>query len=677
MVQNLHLLSCGNEAFAERRNDFSALVEKLERLASLPDARVSARAKSLLFRLRQYSAKVILVGQVKAGKSSLTNVLAGSPGLLPADVNPWTSVVTSINIRNEVPQNPPEDEIKARFTFLDKGDWDTLTRNGGRLGELANRAGAPDEMADIERQIQEMRAKTERRLGKHFEMLLGQTHDYGYVDTELMERYVSLGDDYDIDGINAKTGCFADITKSAELFLDVPHYAMPMQVCDTPGVNDTFMMREQITIRSLRGAELCVVVLAAHQALTTVDIALMRIISTLEKRQIVLFVNRVDELENPAEQIPEIRDSIRDTLRSHQIETEVPIIFGSAMWAEAALTGDMGAMPDTSLKVLETFLNEEPDMKDQTLEETVWHFSGLPSLLTTLAERISQGSALHAYERIRRRTHNLASETKVMATAQKSSADGQPPMALNGEVPASMIKDIAVNRGQELGSLCEQLHGDLLARMERAQEDFVHRATTSLVNHFEMYGEQGTWTYEPAGLRMLHRSAYASFARQFKSRVGQLLGTTAQEVETLYRESMAGHLDDLRIEPPVLPRVPPPVSLGKTIALDLQGNWWRRWWQQRRGYETSASQYAELIRAEIQTVISEVIQSQVPELLEECRSAYNEFMHEHLEMVETLANGDKQQPAKSADAQRQSDHDAAMCSEMVRDLDKMSAVGEF
>ncbi len=53
MVQNLHLLSCGNEAFAERRNDFSALVEKLERLASLPDARVSARAKSLLFRLRQ------------------------------------------------------------------------------------------------------------------------------------------------------------------------------------------------------------------------------------------------------------------------------------------------------------------------------------------------------------------------------------------------------------------------------------------------------------------------------------------------------------------------------------------------------------------------------------------------------------------------------------------------
>ena len=104
--------------------------------------------------------------------------------------------------------------------------------------------------------------------------------------------------------------------------MDIPQYPVSLKLCDTPGVNDTFMVREQITLRSLRGSEVCVVVLAASQALTTMDMALMRIIAQFENRQIILFVNRIDELSDPVNQVPEIRDRIQDTLKQNNIDTE-------------------------------------------------------------------------------------------------------------------------------------------------------------------------------------------------------------------------------------------------------------------------------------------------------------------------------------------------------------------
>ena len=638
MVKNLHLLSAGNAAVADRCRDFAALSESLKQLSSVADKRTASRAALLQAKLDEFSAKVILVGQVKAGKSALTNVLAGSPGLLPSDVNPWTSVVTNVHINNPLPQPASDAPIKSRFTFLNKDDWGALIKGGGRLGELANRAGASDELKDIERQILEMRDKTERRLGKHFEHLLGQSHDYGYVDTELMERYVSLGDGDELGDASTGTGRFADITKTAELFLDIPAYEMPMELCDTPGVNDTFMMREQITIRSLRGAELCVVVLAAHQALATVDVALMRILSNLEKRQIVLFVNRIDELQNPASQLPEISESIARTLKSNRIEHNVPIIFGSAKWAEAALTGDLDALPEESRNVLAAYLDHLKHLEGMEYVEAVWQASGLPNLLHTLGERISQGSAGHVYERLRRRTQNLANETRAVLAAPRPGAVRALSIDLDDRNPADVINNIAHVQGRQLGALCDQLHDDLLARMERAQEDFVKRATDSLITYCERYGEQGTWTYDPAGLRMLHRSAYASFSRNLKSRAGKLFDETTQEVETVYRAVLGDKLQDFRIEAPVPPRPPAPVGLGKTLALDLQGNWWRRWWQKRRGFDAMANEYIDLIRAETQLIITELIQSQVPEVLEECRMAYNEFMHEQIEMIGRIAS---------------------------------------
>lgn len=273
------LLSLGTEALAFAQSQFADTSRVIATLGRLVDERGKQKVRMVGGQLNSFSAMVTVVGQVKAGKTALINTLAGQPGLLPSDVNPWTSVVTTLHINKLAPPN-----TKAEFKFFDRQEWDRLIFGGGRLGEMAQRAGAADEMQELARQITEVRTKSADRLGKNFELLLGQKHNYDNFDSAMIERYVCLGDPDTVDESALKQGRFADLTRSADLYLTLPQYPFPLSIQDTPGVNDPFLLREQFTLQCVRASEVCVVVLSAGQALNTVDLALIRLLSTLERR---------------------------------------------------------------------------------------------------------------------------------------------------------------------------------------------------------------------------------------------------------------------------------------------------------------------------------------------------------------------------------------------------------
>ena len=180
-------------------------------------------------------------------------------------------MVTSLPVGSSTQAAP----FTARFTFFEPEDWDRLTRRGGRVGELAGRSGAEEEAEKIRRQVEAMSGRTRRRSGRKFELLLGTSHNYATLTRELVERSICLGDGFEAgEGLTGSDsqGRFDDISKSADL--QVPRSGWPINLClrDTPGVNDTFMMREQITIGAIRDSRLCVVVLSAHQALKAVPV---------------------------------------------------------------------------------------------------------------------------------------------------------------------------------------------------------------------------------------------------------------------------------------------------------------------------------------------------------------------------------------------------------------------
>lgn len=593
----------GLGAFAERMRKLEAAIDGL---ASADGEAAQLATRKLKRQIREFEPTVTMIGQVKAGKTTLVNALVGWPDLLPADINPWTSVVTSLHLDPQARSAAR----KARFRFFDEQEWDRLLNRGGRVGELAARAGAHKELEKVRAQLAEMREKSRQRLGRKFELLMGQEHEYGFFDQELIQRYVCLGDDVGPDGgSDTRQGHFADITKAADLYLGQPDLPHRLCIRDTPGVNDTFMIREQITVNAIRDSRLCVVVLSAHQALSTVDMALIRLISNINSREVIIFVNRIDELGDPVRETEEIRQSIVATLKALNGPTDAEIIFGSAYWASHALSrrfeGLRHATGEALVKWAEHRISE--DTAPASVEETIWQLSGIPALCEAIGNRIAGGEGAEFEDRILRSARNTASGLAAARRLSTRRQGGGPVKAVARQDIGRELDAIAARGATRLAARMVDLTADLETRLDGSRQSFLGRATASLIRHLETRGEGEVWTYDPTGLRLLLRSGYRVFATKAGKAAEEVFAEVTGEVRDLYLGAFALDEAEVSLQPPAVPRPPPPVILGATIALDVKGNWWTRWWRRVRSYQAFAGEFSAMIDAEIAPFVTALV----------------------------------------------------------------------
>ncbi len=596
------LMSLAYRGLAPLVRELRTVDEALEQLLKVGDADAEPAIRDLRRQIRAFEPSVTMIGQVKAGKTSLVNAMVGRPGLLPADINPWTSVITSLHVSPRI----RESAQNAKFRFFSEEEWSNLLNRGGRVGELARRAGADKEFETVRAQLEEMREKSRQRLGKSFELLLGQEHDYGYVDPELVERYVCLGDDVDPSVEPDKgQGRFADITKSAELYLSQKGLVWPMCVRDTPGVNDTFLVREQITVNAIRSSRVCVVVLSAHQALSTVDMALIRMIANIRARDVIIFVNRVDELGDPVKEIPEIHDSIRETLQAQNGPTDATILFGSAHWATHALDGNWDDLGEASAQALVQMAEHEArgGLEDSNAVDVIWRLSGLPGLGRAISERIIEGEGADMVAHSARAARNIASGIVATRAVAEERVAGAEIRKVEREKLTAEIANVMRDAESDLKSELDKFTEYLESRLDSSRKTFLQRATASLVKHLEEHGEKQVWTYDPAGLRVLLRSGYQVFSAKATRATGTIFQKTATSLEGLFLGAFELPGGAFQLEPPPVPNTPPPVTLGQTIALDIKGNWWTRWWRRRRSYSAFAEEFSGMIDAEIAPLI--------------------------------------------------------------------------
>lgn len=624
----------GLQPFAERMRKLETAVDAIADAGGDTDR---AAARKLKHQIRKFEPSVTMIGQVKAGKTTLVNALAGWSGLLPADINPWTSVVTSLHLDPAGRSGAG----KARFRFFDEEEWDRLLSRGGRVGELAARAGAHKELEKVRRQLEEMREKSRQRLGRKFELLMGQEHEYGYVDEELVQRYVCLGDDFDADtSADQKQGRFADITKSADLYLGQPDLPHRLCIRDTPGVNDTFMIREQITVNAIRESRLCVVVLSAHQTLSTVDMALIRLISNIRSREVIIFVNRIDELNDVVRETEEIRKSIVDTLEALDGPTDAEILFGSAFWAVHALGQTYQDLGTASSKALLDWAEYKVRLGEahETVDETIWQLSGIPALTEAISSRIDSGEGAEFEERIVRSARNIANGIEASRQVVSKRMEGK---AVIPVAPADVGREldaIATRNLDLLDTEMGKLISGLDSRLAGSRRSFLGRATSALIHHLEIYGDHEVWHYDPAGLRLLLRSAYRVFAAKAMKGSEKIFVTTAAEIQSLYVRAFQLSDDAAALDAPVAPKPPPPVILGSTIALDVKGNWWTNWWRRRRSHQKFAEEYSALIDAEIEPFLVALRTDHADVYAQNARHVLKEFLNAQRSHLLDLAN---------------------------------------
>ncbi|MBY6122718.1 dynamin family protein [Mameliella alba] len=639
------------DGFSDLAKRLADLDLRFSEMAQCGEESIAHQARDYRRQIRAFEPSVTFIGQVKAGKTTLVNALTGWPDLLPADVNPWTSVVTSLHMS---PQLKPQDR-RAAFRFFTNEEWDHLIRQGGRVGEIAARAGADTELEKVRAQLDEMREKSKARLGRKFQMLLGQIHDYDTFDQELIQRYVCLGDDFweEADG-SPDQGRFADITKSADLWFPGPDLPLSLCIRDTPGVNDTFMIREQITINALRGSRLCVMVLSAQQALSSVDLGLIRLISNVKSRDVIIFVNRIDELADPVSAVPEIHASILATLRRFDGPQEAEIIFGSGYWGHHAVAGRLDDLGSDSAEALVSWAEAHVTgaLAHLPPQEIIWQLSGLPALGDAIAQRVEQGVGARLEQTLNVALDNLQTGKDISVPRDGSGRfePRQPTMAAPDI--AHQLDRIEDRACAALESHLARMHEAFANRSDNARRAFLGRATGSLVKHLEHYGEGEVWTYDPSGLRMLLRSAYKVFVQGAGKAGTEVLAGAAEDIGALYRTAFALETDGPAIKPPPLPSAPAPISLGQTIALDLRGSWWARFWRRQRGYHAFADDFSRLIHEETKPVVEALHHQCAAPFSQELRNTLTGFIQGQRDILTGLPQDSAVSPHATAPMNR-------------------------
>jgi len=628
-------LSKGFDALNQVREEVEEIDDLLTDLSLVAGKTSASKIKRIRDSLHSVEPSITMIGQIKSGKTTLVNAMIKRPELLPSDVNPWTSVVTSIHLNTSRSVGEPN----ATFQLFEKDEWDHLVERGGRIGELASRAGAEDELSKVQAQVAEMREKTKERLGRKFEMLLGQRHDFDEFDHDLIKRYVCMGDDF-ADSNEDGQGQFADLTRSADLHMECPSIPVPLCIRDTPGVNDTFMMREQITIRAIRDSQLCVLVLSAHQALTSTDLGLVRLISNVKSRELIIFVNRIDELQDPENQLPEIRKSIQATLDKHNGPKNVEIIMGCAMWASLTLSDQMNDISKDSLKTLTKCVEiaVAQGTKFDSIEELVWELSGLPYLSACISERIKQSTYTKALAAVRTKARNLVTSLNTSENLISMRLNGK---TLNVMGPLEIEKLMAKIESDLMNALDQRLDrifDSFSNRVEQSNKRFVDRALESLLCHLELYGDHEVWQYSPDGLRMLLRSGYQFMRTQYRKECDRTYQEVADRIAQAYREALMIDVDNFKIDPPSAPTVPAPIAIGKTIALDLQSNWWKGWWRRKRGFRAYSESFHKLLMDETEVIISDLKVTQTDSLREQARQHLRDFLDDQAAALLDVSN---------------------------------------
>lgn len=608
----------------ESRQDLAKALQRIESAVMPEDVPTISKLND---EFSDFAVSVSLIGQVKAGKTALANALLGVSDLLPSDVNPWTSVVTSVHLNRVAPKGK-----KAVFKFFDTHDWEDLVSNSGRIVELAKKAKLDSRVEELTAQIEDLKARTEQRLGRNFKLLLGNQHAFSSYSADLIKRYVCLGEDEMGD---EGEGRFADLTKSADLFMDDESFPYPITLADTPGVNDPFLVREAATLENLRKSNVFVVVLSAHQALSSVDLGLLRLLKNLHSNRLIVFVNRIDELPDPHAQIKEIRKYVAGILRKQDISADVPVIFGSAAWADAAIRGDFENLPEDSIESLAALVDGRANASADDLDDiSATDVSGISALRRAIHHKAWDEVFHTEITKIANRARNLV-ERSLIYLSKFQEDEGIAPDATGIQ---KGLDTLTLTKGKIAKTIAEfekEAEDDLKMQMARAYVSFRTKESRNLSACLSKSGKMKEWSPDTEGLRSQLNEAYRDYVAKAEDFLAALNKRVVKEVAGAYGKALGG-TDKIRITSLPVPNLPLPVSLMRTMSIDLRASSSLEWLRRKLDKSIYIEQFEATLSEDSKTVVTEACQEGIYDYFVNVQEQFELLLDEHFETIDGI-----------------------------------------
>lgn len=604
MSEDFH---CQASKRSERRPVGSKLKELQDRLVELggrlmreTDADATRLVSSALDAVQNQRLSVSIIGQVNAGKTTLVNALARHPGLLPASQAPWTAVITRLHFGlHGFP------EQSAHFRFFDADEWQRLSEQGGKLRELAERFLPGFNSEQLHQQVQAMRHRAEARLGPAFTELLGSTHSFATLQPDVVARYVSAGPSGDE---HSQTQNFADITRTADLFFTLQPFAYPLTLIDTPGTNDPFLVREEMTLKSLDGSDACIVLIDATKGVTDSDLGLFRILRGVNTQRLILFINKVDLLPDAAEQRRSMTDHITSIVRQELGNSTIPTIIGNAL-------GGAGTGNTTGSPIAEAWLDELEDAISALIHHghSAHYVHQAAATLMTLADGVRTQAAAQLAR--------LQSERAISRALFDDEVERARAVAFSEDLAQQINRttDSAISSLQRITSAYEQ---QALTNLQNMVETFAATKKQEFLDQYPNDLPATTINFDISELRQRILATHTHGYRRVRREVTNALRVTTAQLAFLMNKVQSDvqiNLDFNAVSEDFV--FPSQAPLGQTLAIDLEEPFWRRWWRRRVTPEEAADALEALILQEFLPIVSELVVINKGELASEIEYA--------------------------------------------------------
>jgi len=363
--------------------------------------------------------------------------------------------------------------------------------------------------------------------------------------------------------------------------LTQPPFAYPTTIVDTPGTNDPVRVGEALSREALESADVYIAVLNAQQALSPGDASLLGLLQGLQKSRLVVFVNRIDTLVNPALDGEAAVAHVCDKIAAEFPGVAIPVIAGSAM-----------------------------------------HASALGDLKAALSRLVLQGPTMLRLQRRQRALYEMVLNIELAARDELRSLEQLVAAAREGEtthwvqaaedlkrfnaLPAAIMA-----RVKTAAQNFDRLKGEAIRHLDAALHDVARRdvleARRRLLAQPRFTRHEHIWQHDTLPLRRDLDRELQSIYGQVAEVLHQVERTTSTEILDMVRELMPEN-SMISEEVPLSPiDLASSIGvLGDTVAIELDERW-RAWWRLWHGPKQRARKLEQLLSAAFDRVVGNLL----------------------------------------------------------------------
>lgn len=319
--------------------------------------KITAVAEAIT-RCRDEAFDVAVVGEMKAGKSTLLNALVFGRELLPAATTVCTAKLATVEYA---------ESFEGMATFVDRATFEAWEHDLRDLGSAAK--------LTAERRALEELVRDARAIGPELGSLLGQTRRFA--EHELVD-YMAVD------------GRLTPVVR--EIRLSVKHPLGPkVRLVDTPGLWDPDRSRSKLTIDYLHRASVVIVVMYAGAPMSEQDYDMIaRLLMGAGLDRILVVLNKMDTVQAGKESavVEYVDAKLRDIRATH---TATALASALANAQALPVSGLLGLVAATRGGCTDGAFHEDLLTERYGFEtyEQAWSLSGLQPLSTAIRELIA------------------------------------------------------------------------------------------------------------------------------------------------------------------------------------------------------------------------------------------------------------------------------------------------